>query len=207
LLVGVGLGPGDPELMTIKAADTLKRADIIFVPGRLAAILVKPYGDPHLLEFPMIRDKDVLKSHWEHNADMVADHARNGLAAFGLIGDPNFFSTFTHLRRIIKQRHADIFIETVPGISSITAFASRADISIDSSFQVSDGSPFTDRIILKAVRPGEIIKALYKEGFEDFILARRLFTDNEEIIKNIENMPDIGDYFSIIHARKQHEKK
>ena len=186
MLIGVGLGPGDPDLMTIKAVETLKHADIIFVPGRLAARLVEPYGKPHLLEFPMTRDKDILTSHWEHNADMVADHARDKLTVFGLIGDPNFFSTFTHLRRIIKQRHPDILIKTVPGISSITAFASRTDISIDSSFQVSDGSPVTDKIILKATHPREIIKTLRLNGFEDFILAQRLYSDTEEIISDVE---------------------
>jgi precorrin-2/cobalt-factor-2 C20-methyltransferase len=205
MLVGVGLGPGDPDLMTIKAVETLKRADIIFVPGRLASDLVEPYGTPHILEFPMTRDKDILQSHWKHNADKVAEYARDGLAAFGLIGDPNFFSTFTHLSRIIKLRHPGIFIETIPGISSITAFASRTNISIDTSFQVSDGSPVNDRIILKARQPKKIVETLRLEGFSDFILAQRLFSDTEEIITNTEDMPDTGDYFSIIHARKQRD--
>ena len=205
MLVGVGLGPGDPDLMTIKAVETLKRADIIFVPGRLASDLVEPYGTPHILEFPMTRDKDILQSHWEHNADKVVEYARDGLAAFGLIGDPNFFSTFTHLSRIIKLRHPGILIETIPGISSITAFASRTNISIDTSFTVSDGSPVNDRIILKARQPKKIVETLRLEGFSDFILAQRLFSDSEEIITNTEDMPDTGDYFSIIHARKQRD--
>ncbi len=206
MLVGVGLGPGDPELLTLKAVEILKRSDIVFAPGRLAAQLVEPYARPHLLEFPMTKDKKVLQSHWEENADMVAQHARNGLAAFGLIGDPNFFSTFTHLRRLIRQRHPDIIIETVPGISSITAFAARADIEIESSFQVSDGSPVTDRIILKARRPGQIVNEMVDEGFEEFTLAQKLYTEDEDIIKSKENMPEKADYFSIIHARKTRER-
>ncbi len=205
MLVGVGLGPGDPDLMTIKAVETLKRADIIFVPGRLASDLVEPYGTPYILEFPMTRDKDVLQSHWENNADKVAEYARDGLAAFGLIGDPNFFSTFTHLSRIIKLRHPGILIETIPGISSITAFASRTNISIDTSFTVSDGSPVNDRIILKARQPKKIVETLRLEGFSDFILGQRLFSNSEEIITNTKDMPDSGDYFSIIHARKQRD--
>jgi precorrin-2/cobalt-factor-2 C20-methyltransferase len=202
MLVGVGLGPGDPELLTLKAIEILKRSDIVFAPGRLAGQLVEPYARPHLLEFPMTKDKKVLQTHWEANADMVAQHARDGLAAFGLIGDPNFFSTFTHLRRLISKRHPDITIETIPGISSITAFAARADIEIESSFQVSDGSPVTDRIILKARRPDQIVNGLVNEGFEEFVLAQKLYTENEDIIKGKENMPEKADYFSIIHARK-----
>jgi precorrin-2/cobalt-factor-2 C20-methyltransferase len=206
MLVGVGLGPGDPELLTLKAVEILKHSDIVFAPGRLAAQLVEPYARPHLLEFPMTKDKSVLQSHWEANADMVAQHARDGLAAFGLIGDPNFFSTFTHLRRLIRQRHPDIIIKTIPGISSITAFAARADIQIESSFQVSDGSPVTDRIILKARRPGQIVSELVDEGFEEFTLAQKLYTENEDIIKGKENVPEKADYFSIIHARKTRER-
>ena len=61
MLVGVGLGPGDPGLITLKTVETLQCADIVFVPGRLAASLVKPYAEPHLLEFPMTKDKKVLK--------------------------------------------------------------------------------------------------------------------------------------------------
>lgn len=205
MLVGVGLGPGDHDLMTIKAVETLKRADIIFVPGRMASDLVEPYGTPHILKFPMTRDKDILQSHWEQNADKVAEYAKDRLVAFGLIGDPNFFSTFTHLSRIIKLRHPGIIIETIPGISSITAFASRTNISIDNSFQVSDGSPVNDRIILKARQPKKIVETLRLEGFRDFILAQRLFSDSEEIITNTEDMPDTGDYFSIIHARKKRD--
>lgn len=206
MLIGVGLGPGDPELLTLKAVEILKRSDIVFVPGRLAAHLVEPYTRPHLLEFPMIKDRKVLQSHWEENADMVAQHARDKMAAFGLIGDPNFFSTFTHLRRLIRQRHPDIIIETIPGISSITAFAARAGIEMESSFQVSDGSPVTDRIILKARCPDQIVKGLVKEGFDDFTLARKLYTGDEDIIKGRDNMPERADYFSIIHARKTREQ-
>jgi precorrin-2/cobalt-factor-2 C20-methyltransferase len=207
LLIGIGLGPGDPGLLTLKAVEVLKQSDIVFVPGRLAAKLVEPYAKPHMLEFPMTKDKKILQSHWEENADTVARHAKNGLATFGLIGDPNFFSTFTHLRRLISQRHPDIVIETIPGISSITAFASRTDIQIENSFQVSDGSPFNDRILMKARRPKQLLKWLKSEGFDEFILGQKLFSEDEEITTDIEQFPEKGDYFSIIHARKHIDPK
>lgn len=99
MLIGVGLGPGDPQLLTLKAVDVLKNSDKVYVPGRLAKDLVAPYADAEILEFPMIRDIEVLNTLWKENADRIADEARKGTVAFGLIGDPNFFSTFTHLKK------------------------------------------------------------------------------------------------------------
>ncbi|MCK4938002.1 MAG: cobalt-factor II C(20)-methyltransferase, partial [Methanosarcinales archaeon] len=75
-----------------------------------------------------------------------------------------------------------------------------------SSFQVSDGSPVTDRIVLKARRPGQIVNELVDEGFEEFTLAQKLYTEDEDIIKGKENVPEKADYFSIIHARKTREQ-
>lgn len=207
MLFVIGLGPGDPGLLTLRAVKALQQSTVVFVPGRMAARLVEPYADPRILEFPMTRDKTVLQAHWQENAELVAEHARNGIAAFALIGDPNFFGTFVHLSRIIRQEHSDIEIEIIPGISAITAFASRANIQIDTSFQVSDGSPVNDRIVLKARRPGQIVKALQSEGFDRFVFAQCLFSENELIIKDPEDFPDKGDYFSIIYARKHHECK
>ncbi len=84
MLIGVGLGPGDPELLTLKAVDVLKNSDKVYVPGRLAKDLVAPYADAEILEFPMIRDIEVLNSLWKENADRVAEEARRGTVAFGL---------------------------------------------------------------------------------------------------------------------------
>ena len=103
MLIGVGLGPGDPELLTLKSVEILKNSDKVYVPGRMAADLVAPYADAEVLDFPMLRDYDVLNAVWKKNAEIVAQHARNGTVAFGLIGDPNFFSTFSHLAKIMNK--------------------------------------------------------------------------------------------------------
>ncbi|MBW6471266.1 MAG: cobalt-factor II C(20)-methyltransferase [Methanosarcinaceae archaeon] len=206
MLIGIGLGPGDPQLLTLKAVETLKSSDIVYVPGRLAADLVAPYTDCEILDFPMTKDSDVLNDVWKKNADIVAEHARDGTVGFGLIGDPNFFSTFTHLSRVIHEYHPDIEITTIPGISSITSFASRADVAIDTSFEVSDGTDIRSKIVLKARRPLEIIESLVRDGYDEFIFAEKLFSGEERIIKTREEIPAKGNYFSIIYAKK-HDKK
>lgn len=202
MLIGVGLGPGDPELLTLKAVNILKNSDKVYVPGRLAKDLVAPYADAEILEFPMIRDTEVLSTLWKENADRVAEEARKGTVAFGLIGDPNFFSTFTHLKKVMRKHYPDVELATVPGISSITSFAARTDVAVESSFEVSDGSDVGCKIHLKATSPKAIVKQLETEGYTEFIFAERLFSDNELIIQNKEEIPEKGNYFSIIYGKK-----
>ena len=202
MLIGVGLGPGDPELLTLKAVNILKNSDKVYVPGRMAKDLVAPYADAEILDFPMIRDIEVLNELWKMNADKVAEEARQGTVVFGLIGDPNFFSTFTHLKKVMRKHYPDVEVGTVPGISSITSFAARTDVAVESSFEVSDGSEIGYKIHLKATQPQAIIKQLESEGYTEFIFAERLFSDNELIINRKEDIPEKGNYFSIIYGKK-----
>ncbi|HEY9204471.1 MAG TPA: cobalt-factor II C(20)-methyltransferase [Candidatus Methanoperedens sp.] len=199
MLVGIGLGPGSPDLLTLAAIKALRESEKVFVPGKMASELVEPYAKAQILEFPMIHDRAELSRLWENNAKIVADEAKNGMVSFAVIGDPNFFSTFTHLRRTISEKYPEIKIITIPGVSAITAQAARTGMAIEGSFIVSDGSPIRTKIILKTKNPKRTMEVLEKEDFNDFIYAERLFMENENITRNI---PENGDYFSIMVARK-----
>ena len=126
MLIGLGLGPGNPELLTLRAVRLLREADTVFVPGRIARDLVAPYREPVMLEFPMTDDEARIQQCLEVNAQKIAPVAERGLAIFGILGDPNFFSTFSRLCAVIEKTHPGIEYRTEPGISSITAFASAA---------------------------------------------------------------------------------
>ena len=199
MLIGVGLGPGDPELMTLAAIKALKNSTKVFVPGKLSAELVEPYARSEKLDFPMIKDRAKLSELWEKNAAIVAKEAEKGIVSFAVLGDPNFFSTFSHLRRAIKEKYPGIEITTIPGVSAITAQAARTGTSIEGSFIVSDGSPVSSEIILKAKNPALKKEELIKEGYEEIIYAERLFMEKEMVTKEI---PETGDYFSIMIAKK-----
>ena len=108
MLIGISLGPGDPELLTYKAVKALEGAKKVFVPGEMAADIVSPYAEPEILEFPMISDKKRLEEIWAENADRVASYASRAPTAFACIGDVNTFSTFSHLKRVLKGRHPKI---------------------------------------------------------------------------------------------------
>lgn len=200
MLIGVGLGPGDPALLTLKAVEVLKNSDKVYVPGKMAEELVKPYAKAEILDFPMLTDDDVLNEVWKKNAEIIAEQALKGDIAFGLIGDPNFFSTFTHLKRVMNKYYPEVETTTIPGISSITSFASRTGTEVDSSFEVTDGSEKKAAIRLKAKSPQEIAKKLSKEGYTEFIFAERLFSEDENIIRGLEKIPEKGNYFSILYA-------
>jgi len=201
MLVGLGLGPGNPDLLTLRAVRLLKEADTVFVPGRIALDLLLPYREPVILDFPMTSDETKIRRCLVANAEKIAPVADNGLAVFGILGDPNFFSTFSRLCAVIAETHPDIEFRTEPGISSITAFASAAGIPVNSSFSVSDGSVDKAGIFLKVRRPRKKAAELRSEGYSEFVLVERMFFPDMKVYRN-EDLPAESDYMSVMYARK-----
>jgi len=140
----IGCGPGDPELLTLKAADIIKSADVIFCPtaraGResMALAIVKPTlskrkKKPEIIDliFPMVKDKATLNETWKKNADQIAKKCFEGKnIAYLCVGDPSLYSTFTYIHKELKKRYPEIAVEIVPGVASMFAFASQAKISL-----------------------------------------------------------------------------
>jgi len=202
MLVGLGLGPGNPELLTLRAVRLLKEADTVFVPGRIAADLVSPYRESVMLDFPMTDDEDRIRACLEANAEKIAPVAKNGLAVFGILGDPNFFSTFSRLCAILAERHPGIECRTEPGISSITAFASAANVPLAGGFVVSDGSEQPSALIrLKARHPKKIVSDLRRDGYREFVLVERMFFSDMKIYRD-DAIPEKTDYMSVLYARR-----
>jgi precorrin-2/cobalt-factor-2 C20-methyltransferase len=200
VLIGVGLGPGDPQLLTLKAVNVLTSAIKVFVPGRISYKLTKPYADPEILQFPMTYDEAELEAAWHDNVEAIAAYAGTGLTAFGVVGDPNVFSTFSHVSKMLRRRMPHIDVETVPGVSSITASFSRFDESINGSFVVSDGSAVQSTLVLKATKPREIASSLQKRGLFDLTLLENGFTERERVYKK--DFPLKGEYFSIMYGKR-----
>ena len=201
-MIGISLGPGDPQLLTFKAAAALKSCTKVFVPGEMASELVRPYCLPEILQFPMIEDKEELERIWNKNADTVAAAAAaTGCAGFACIGDVNTFSTFSHLERVIRRNHPEIEIETIPGVGIVPALASRFAAPLERSFEVSDGSPVDMVIRIKATRPKKLAEELRARGFDEFMLGTMLCTPQERIIRD--EMPERSDYFSVLLARRR----
>jgi precorrin-2/cobalt-factor-2 C20-methyltransferase len=137
----VGCGPGDPELLTVKAVNLIKNAEIIFAPtareGKpsIALSVVERYVDKFAkivdLIFPMIKDRQSLIDYWKRNADEIADAVRAEKRVIYLtVGDPALYSTWIYVHRELQKNHHDIEIDIVPGIASMFAFAAQAKMSL-----------------------------------------------------------------------------
>ena len=139
-LVGVGVGPGDPELVTVTGVRLLRESALVVMPvmdvdeqGRAEAT-VRAHVDHDRLQRLVFALDDrggptaQRRSAWEAAADEVAAHlrARGGTVAFATIGDPNVYSTFTYLADAVRERVPEVEVETVPGITAMQDLAARS---------------------------------------------------------------------------------
>lgn len=200
-MVALGIGPGDSDLITVRGAKLLSTADKVFVPGRIAKDIVAPYVDAVVLDFPMTDNEQVIREAMERNSDAIAPVAMNGTAVLGILGDPSFYSTFGKLCSIMRQRYPDVQFKVEPGISSITAFASRLQVSVNSGLLVTDGSENGCMVHLKVRRPLETVAALRSQGYKEFFLVERMFMEGERVYQESE-MPQKCDYMSVMFARR-----
>ncbi|QUC64525.1 precorrin-2 C(20)-methyltransferase [Nitrosopumilus sp. K4] len=142
-LVGIGVGPGDPDLLTVKAVKAIQSADVIMCPASkvdrpsIALSVVDSLIDKSKnqeivkLIFPMTKDKDVLTETWKKNAKIMAEKVLTGKNVVYLtVGDPFLYSTWIYMHRDISENHPEIKISVIPGIVSMFTFASKVGVSI-----------------------------------------------------------------------------
>lgn len=201
MLIAVGLGPGDPDLLTHRATDVLGECEVVYVPGDRAAHLVEPYNsNTKIVRAPMTENQKTLGKFWSEVADEIGPLARENNVGFGVIGDPCFFSTFNYLRQAVEAGYPEVDVEIVPGVSIITAFASKTGECITSSFVVTDGSPVNAKVMLKANNPRELAEEARGEGFTRFTVLENLFTDQERISEELSGETS---YFTLLFARRE----
>jgi len=228
-LFGVGVGPGDPELITVKAVRVIKEADIIFTAASskntysLAVEIASPYIAPEAriehLGFPMTKDTEEVEAAWIANAKQIAAALEQGLTAvFLTLGDPTTYSTFGYVLKKMKCIMPDADIETIPGITSFHAASARLNrilVEGEESLLVTSGAFGGDRIRqVKQVENVAIVKAyknipdinmalkdagLHAKG----VAVSKCGRKNEEIIENLDALETREpDYWTLILASK-----
>ncbi|WP_151735522.1 precorrin-2 C(20)-methyltransferase [Paenibacillus tengchongensis] len=135
ILYGIGVGPGDPELITLKACRLLMECPVIAYPAaqkggksyaqEIIELHVNAAEKTMLgLVFPMTKDPLQLANGWNWTAELCWDELRRGNdIAFVTEGDPHLYSTFIHLARLMQELHPEVPIVSVPGISSVLGAA------------------------------------------------------------------------------------
>ena len=165
-LIGIGVGPGDPELLTVKAVNTLKNVPVICSPKSsenkpsVALSIVQGILDGRsdkyvTIEplFPMIEDKNALKSYWAGAAELIIRELDEGRdVSFITLGDPSIYSTFSYVAQIIGNQ--GYTVEMIPGITSFTGCAASAGITLGEK----------DEIILVVPKVDERLEELLKHA-------------------------------------------
>lgn len=210
-VVCVGCGPGDPELLTVKAASLLKNADVIYAPtareGKpsIALSIVQKYVNATAkvvdLIFPMVKNREQTRLYWRRNAEQIAEAAKMGKNVVYLtVGDPSLYSTWIYIQREITSRYPEIHLKIIPGIPSVFAFAAQAKISLaegDETLGIIPACYDLEKVkrtanscdtlvFLKDGRHfGEVIEMLSSAGFSDdsMITMAQDVSAGEEVLK------------------------
>lgn len=223
-LYGVGVGPGDPELMTLLAVRLLKEAEVIAAPGkevrettawRIAVRAVPEMEEKILLpiEMPMVKDRAVMEEAHLAGAKKLQEVLETGKdAAFITLGDPTVYSTFSYLEK--KVRAAGFPTQYVSAVPSFCAAAAALKVPLaewQEPLHVIPGTHVGQEellypgncVVMKSGRRMKQVKeALLKSG-RKVSMAENVGMPEEKRYYSVEEIPDEAGYFSLIIAKEE----
>lgn len=224
ILYGIGVGPGDPELMTLKAARIIRETGVIAVPGkvveesvayRIAVEAVPELQEKELLPIymPMTHDKEEQARNHEKGAKTLETYLKEGTnVAFLTLGDVSVYSTFTYLQRIVE---ADGYqTAMVSGIPSFCAAAARVNEPLviwQEELHIlpavhGDGEMFSAQgnyVVMKSGRKMKQVKELLKEKQYGVVAVENCGMEDERIYRGVDEIPDGSGYYSLIIAKER----
>ncbi|MBQ6358890.1 MAG: precorrin-2 C(20)-methyltransferase [Clostridia bacterium] len=219
---GVGVGPGDPELMTQKAIRILRENDVIAVPGKEAkesiAYTIAAAEVPELVQkelvpipMPMVRNRELL--HGEHlkGVRLIESYLDQGKNVVYLtLGDPSIYCSFSYLQQILLSD--GYAVETVPGVPSFCAAAARLNLPLTEwdeplhlvpavhetrgSFQ----EPGTYVLMKSSSRMAET-KELLRNSKKEVFAVENCGMETEKLYRSLEEIPDDAGYLSLLIAK------
>lgn len=228
IFYGVGVGPGDPELLTVKAVKVIREADVIIAPqtekkdDSTALTIATPFlkNDVRIVKmiFPMVFNREALSAAWESNRQVILELlAAEKKVVFLTLGDPMFYSTYIYIFQLLEN--CGYPMETIPGVPAFCAIGSRLGYPLAEGNDILSVIPATipeekmdralamaDNIVLMKVYKNcqQVVENLKRHGLaEHAVMISRCGLDDEQVVRDIK---DIGDqpinYLSTILARR-----
>lgn len=210
---GIGVGPGEPDLLTVKAVKALNEVDVICTPKSkeskhstalsiVQGVLDDRKSEYEILEpiFPMIENEKMLQEYWDGAASLIAEKLDAGLnVAFITLGDPTVYSTFSYVFRRIKDLGYDTSI--IPGITSFTGCAASAKMSLAEKDEIMVVVPKIDErlsqileygdtfVIMKTSRHSDMLAEIINNDKRDkeVISVQNCGMEDEKVFKGFSN--------------------
>ena len=220
---GVGVGPGDPKLMTLRAIELIRENEVIAVPGKepkesvaykIAAAVVPEIADKELVPvyMPMIKDRTLIDEEHKKGAALLKKYLDQGKnVVYITLGDPTIYCTFSYLQHYLE---ADGYpVELVPGISSITAAAARLNLPLtewDEPLHVLPAVHKTDAamdlpgtyVLMKSATHMKDVKETLRKGGKDVQAVIDCGMPTEQVYRSLEEIPDDAGYFALVIAKE-----
>ena len=223
-LYGVGIGPGDPELLTLKALRIIRESPVIALPGsdpkETVAYKIVKGAYPELdqkellaVDMPMTKDPEKLEKSHQAGADAVCACLDEGLqVAFLTLGDPTVYSTYLYVHK--KVLHAGYEAEIISGITSFCAVAARLNLGLvekaeplhvmPASYQISDALTLSGtRVLMKAGKKMGQVKEELKAMGAEAVMIENCGMPDEKIYRSADEIPEDAGYYSLIIVKEK----
>lgn len=223
ILYGVGVGPGDPELMTLKAARLIRQNEIIVCPGPVAretvAYQIAVQAEPSLAEktlvpvsMPMTHDRAEMNRNHDHAAAVIEEYLDQGQnVIFLTLGDPTIYSTYLYVQKRVEAH--GYRTELVSGITSFCAAAARTNTPLVEWNEQLHVVPAVHRledrlslpgnyVLMKSGKKMDQVKEILAASGRDVVMVENCGMENEHVYHGVDQIPDDAGYYSLIIAKE-----
>ena len=225
-LYGIGVGPGDPELMTIKAVKLLKSCPVIAIPAKdkahctaykIAVQAVPELNEKELLclSMPMSKDEEALRKSHEEAADRVAACLGQGKdVGFITLGDASVYSTYLYVHeRILKAGYPARIVSGIPSFCAAAARLNEGLVNGGEELHVLPASYGAEaalklsgvKVLMKAGREMKNVKKVLETGNYTVKMVENCGMENEKIFDGLTQIPDDAGYFSLLIVKDREE--
>ncbi len=220
---GVGVGPGDPELMTLKAVRLIQENDVIAVPGKkaeesvaykIAQAMIPEIADKTLVPIymPMVKDREMIQKEHEKGAKLIESYLDQGKNVVYLtLGDSTIYCTFSYLQHILVSDGYKV--QLVSGITSFCAAAARLNLPLaewDEPLHIIPAIHKTDEplsydgnyVLMKSASHMKEVKEMLRGCGMNVQAVENCSMETEKVYNSLEEIPDDAGYFSLIIAKE-----